>query len=388
MADTTSSTDRGFPLRITAVRATPLFLPFRQPYHWAYGVVDGAEPVLVEIDTDAGITGIGESVGATDAATVLSALSRVTPDLIGQLAFDNARLVERLHRTHFGGVGPANQRRYSNQILAGIELALWDALGKSLGQPVHRLLGGAVRDEIGYFGFVQGDGPEEVGAHARELAGQGFEVIYMKVGRGDALDVANTAAVRAAIGGRRLRVDANEAWDSLTARRMIEQLKGFGLEFLEQPTIAESPAALARLRRVSPVPIAADQMVSTPQQVFEVCRHEAADVIVLGIHETGGLGGMRKAAAVAEAAGLNICLHGVYESGITTCASNQVAATIPNLDDGNQIMVQLLAEDIVASPPLATMDGRLPVIEGPGLGFELDHDAVGRAAERWRQRHA
>ena len=169
---------------------------------------------------------------------------------------------------------------------------------------------------------------------------------------------------------------------------MIDQLKGFDLEFLEQPSIAESPAALARLRLVSPVPIAADQMVSTPQQVFEVCRHEAADVIVLGIHETGGLGGMRKAAAVAEAAGLNICLHGVYESGITTCASNQVAAAIPNLDDGNQIMVQLLAEDIVAAPPLATMDGRLPVIDGPGLGFELDQDAVTRAAERWRQRHA
>ena len=375
-------------MRITAVRATPLFLPYRQPYHWAYGVVDGAETVLVEIDTDAGVTGIGESTGATDAGAVLAALNRVTPDLIGHLAYDNARLVERLHRKHFGGLGPANQRRYSNQILAGIELALWDALGKALGQPVHRLLGGAVRDEIAYFGFIQGDATAEVAAHARELAGQGFEVLYLKVGRGDALDLANTRAVRAAIGDRRLRLDANEAWDTLTARRMIAALLPFAPEFVEQPSPAESPAALARLRRVAPVPIAADQLVSTPQQVFEVCRHEAADVIVLGIHETGGLLGMRKAAAVAEAAGLNICLHGVYESGITTCASNQVAATIPNLDDGNQIMVQLLAEDLVAAPPLATMDGRLPVIEGPGLGFELDRDAVARAAERWRQRRA
>ena len=375
-------------MRITAVRTTPLFLPYRQPYHWAYGVVDGAEPVLVEIDTDAGITGVGESIGATDAASVQSALRRLAPDLVGHLAFDNARLIERLYRQHFGGLGPANQRRYANQILAGVELALWDALGKFLGQPVHRLLGGAVRDEIAYFGFVQGDGPDEVAAHARELAGQGFEVIYLKVGRGDALDLANVKAVRASIGERRLRLDANEAWDTLTARRMITGFLPFTPEFVEQPSPAESPAALARLRKVVPVPIAADQLVSTPQQVFEVCRHEAADIIVLGIHETGGLGGMRKAAAVAEAAGLNICLHGVYESGITTCASNQVAATIPNLDDGNQIMVQLLAEDIVAAPSLATMDGRLPVLEGPGLGFELDRDAVARAAERWRQRHA
>jgi L-alanine-DL-glutamate epimerase-like enolase superfamily enzyme len=373
-------------VRITAVRTTPLFLPYRQPYHWAYGVVDGAEPVLVEVDTDAGVTGYGESVGATDAAAVTAALERVTPGLIGHEAFDIARLVERLHRTYFGGVGPGNQRRYSNQVLAGIEIALWDALGKALGQPVHRLLGGAVRDEIAYFGFVQGDGPDEVGDHARELAGQGFEVVYLKVGRGEALDVANTRAVRTAIGGRRLRVDANEAWDTLTARRMIALLAPFGLEFVEQPSSADSPAALARLRGASPVPIAADQLVMTPQDVFEACRQEAADLIVLGIHETGGLLGFRKAAAVAEAAGLNICLHGVYESGITTCASNQVAATVPNLDDGNQIMVQLLAEDILAAPSLTPRDARLPVLEGPGLGFELDRDAVGRAAERYRKR--
>ena len=373
-------------MRITAVRTTPLLLPYRQPYHWAYGVVEGAEPVLVEVETDAGISGFGESVGATDAAAVAAALARVTPGLIGQDAFDIARLVERLHRGGFGGIGPGNQRRYSNQILAGVELALWDAVGKALGQPVHRLLGGAVRDEIAYFGFVQGDGPEEVAAHARDLAGQGFEVIYLKVGRGDALDLANTQAVRAAIGGRRLRVDANEAWDTLTARRMIALLAPFDLEFVEQPAPAESPSALGRLRRASPVPIAADQLVMTPQDVFETCRHEAADLIVLGIHEAGGLLGWRKAAAVAEAAGLNVCLHGVYESGITTCASNQVAATIANLDDGNQIMAQLLAEDIVAAPLLIPRDARLPVLEGPGLGFELDSDAVSRAAERYRKR--
>lgn len=375
-------------MRITAVRSTPLFLPFRQPYHWAYGVNEGAEPVLVEIETDAGVTGLGESLGAPGGAAVAAALAQVTPDLIGHDPFDIARLVERLHRKHFAGVGPANQRRHSNQILAGVELALWDAVGKALGQPVHRLMGGAVRDEIAYFAFIQGDGPEEVGAHARELVGQGFAVFYLKVGRGEQLDLANVRAVRAAIGERRLRLDANEAWDTLTARRMIARLQPFAPEFLEQPSPAESPAALARLRKVSPVPIAADQLISTAQQVLEVCRHEAADVIVLGIHETGGLLGMRKAAAVAEAAGLNICLHGCYESGITTCASNQVAATLANLDDGNQIMVQLLQEDIVASPLLETQDGWLPVLEGPGLGFELDRDAVARAAERFRQRQA
>ena len=118
---------------------------------------------------------------------------------------------------------------------------------------------------------------------------------------------------------------------------------------------------------------------------YDICRNRAADVIVLGLHETCGVVRFRKAAAVAEAAGVNICLHGVFETGITTCASNQVAATITNMDDGNQIMWQLLAEDIVTSPNLVPKDGALPIVDAPGLGFELDRDAVARAAKSYRE---
>ena len=110
----------------------------------------------------------------------------------------------------------------------------------------------------------------------------------------------------------------------------------------------------------------------------------SADLIVLGLHETGTVTRLLQAAAIAEAAGLSVCIHGKMESGITTCASAQVAAAIPNLDDGNQYMNALLAEDIVASPDLRLRNGRLPIPPGPGLGFELDMDAVARAAERYR----
>ena len=183
-----------------------------------------------------------------------------------------------------------------------------------------------------------------------------------------------------------MRLDANEAWDPLAAIRMIRKLAAFDPEFIEQPTPSGSIEALAHVKQSVPIAIAADQTVHTPSDVFEVCRLRAADVIVLGLHETGGVLGMRKAAAVAESVGINICLHGVFESGITTCAANQVAATLPNLDDGNQIMCQLLVEDIVAGPRLVPEQGRVPVGDGPGLGFELDRDAVARAAERYRRR--
>lgn len=270
-------------------------------------------------------------------------------------------------------------------ILAGLDMALWDLAGKATGRAVHELLGGAVRDGIQYFGFPQGDTAKELAEDARKCADEGCDVIYLKVGRGDQVDLANVSEVRAAIGDRRLRLDANEAWDALTARRMIRRLAPFDIEFLEQPTRSTSFAALEQVRESSVIPIAADQLVFTPEDVMEACCRRAADLIVLGLHETGGIGSFCRAAAIAGAAGINVCLHGLYETGITTCASNQVGATLINLDDANQYMNHLLAEDIIIRPCLKLRDGQLAVLPGPGLGFELDWDAVARAEKTFRR---
>jgi muconate cycloisomerase len=249
---------------------------------------------------------------------------------------------------------------------------------------VHELLGGAVRDRIRYFGFPQGDTAEELAEEAGAWADHGCEVIYVKVGRGEKLDLEIAAKVRAAIGGKRLRLDANEAWDPLTALRMIKHLRAFDVELIEQPTRSDSPSALWQVKAGSTIPIAADQLVFTPEDVYELCRRQGADLVVLGLHETGGIARFRKAAAIAEAAGINVCLHGLYETGITTCAMNQVGATLSNLDDGNQYMNHFLAQDIIERPQLALRKGELPVLPGPGLGFEVDWDAVGRAEEAHR----
>jgi muconate cycloisomerase len=96
-----------------------------------------------------------------------------------------------------------------------------------------------------------------------------------------------------------------------------------------------------------------------------VCRQQAADLIVIGVHETGGLSQWSKVAHIAEAAGLDVCIHGMFETGITTCASYQIAATIPNLDDGNQHMTRFLAWDLIASPDLTPRNGRLPMLKRP-----------------------
>jgi L-alanine-DL-glutamate epimerase-like enolase superfamily enzyme len=163
--------------------------------------------------------------------------------------------------------------------------------------------------------------------------------------------------------------------------RMLPQIVPYGIEFIEQPTDCESLSALQQVRSSSPIAIAADQRVFTPYDAFDVCRAQAADMIVLGLHETGGITRFVKAGRIAEAAGINICAHGLYETGITTCATHQAAAVLPNLDDGNQYMNHFLAWDIIESPDLALRAGKLPVLRGPGLGFVLDPDAVARAKE-------
>jgi muconate cycloisomerase len=263
-------------------------------------------------------------------------------------------------------------------------MALWDVAGKATGLPVHALMGGAVHDEISYFGFAQGETAEEVAGEARALAAEGFEVIYIKAGRGDALDLETVEAVRKAIGPKkRLRVDPNEKWNSLHTRRMISRLAACDIEAIEQPTRCESISALAQVRAASPIPISADQAVFTPFDAYDVCRQGAADLIVIGPHETGGLSGMAKVAHIAEAADIDICLHGLYETGITTCACSQIAATIPNLDDANQHMNRFLAWDIIRSPDLRPKAGRLPVMKAPGLGFEIDEGNVDRARQAY-----
>jgi len=368
-------------MKIASITTTPLALAFKEPYHWAGRVDHAAGVVLVEVETDDGLVGVGESVAAFPAEGTVAALQGVAPLFIGEPVFDIERLVTRAR--HLGSFN--HTPWYANFVLAGLEMALWDILGKAAGWPVYRLLGGAVREEVDYFGFVQGDTADELAEDARDLADAGYGIIYMKVGRGEAADLRNTAAVREAIGRRRLRLDPNCAWSVPEAIHMIGRLAQFEPEWIEQPTPLMSIAALRQVKETVGVPIAVDQAVFTPADVYEICRQRAADVIVLSPHEAGGLLAFGKAAAIAEAAGVPVCLHGQGVSGITDVAQHHLGLRTANLTEGNQIMHQLLVEDLVSAPDLTLTQGKLGRLDGPGLGIELDRDAVQRAAELYER---
>jgi L-alanine-DL-glutamate epimerase-like enolase superfamily enzyme len=143
---------------------------------------------------------------------------------------------------------------------------------------------------------------------------------------------------------------------------------------------------MARIRETVPMPIAIDQGCFTDYEAHRAIEKGAADVITVGPHEAGGLSGLRKVASVAAAGGLPICRHGVMgETGVTTLACLQVLATIPNQVAGHQVMHQLLEQDIVAPGVLQFEKGHLAVPDRPGLGIELDEEAVARHAKRYEE---
>ena len=376
-------------MKIREIKATPLLVPYAQPYYWSQGVTQGAEVLLIEIHGENGSMGYGECLATPTAKGVQAFVEEAAKHLMGQSVFDRGRLMTVCYQSLFQFRGNCSAPRFGGQVLAGLEMALWDLQGKALDRPVYELLGGAQRQYVEYFGFIQGSEPKDLARDAVALVQQGHHTIYCKVGRGDELDVEIVRQVREAVGPDiRLRLDPNEAWDTLSAVRMIERLKAFNPEMIEQPCDHRSLSALKQIKDVSPVAIAAYQCFFNAVDVAAVTQMRAADLIVLGLHETGGIGPLMEAAAAAKIGGLNICLHGLYETGITTCAAHQAGLAIPNLDDANQYMNHLLTSDVIASPDLSLKNAKLGLFDAPGLGFEIDAAAVAEAAARYVEQAA
>lgn len=369
---------------ITDVRITPMALPLRTPYVWSQGTEHVFCVNLIELIGEDGSVGIGETTTAPDAAAQADVLRKLGQHFIGRSAFEASQIMAEAYRKNFLVFG-GNMPRFANQLMCGFDMAALDLQGQAAGRPVWDLLGGAVRDSVGYFYFLQGQSIEELVDDAKSAVQAGHPIIYLKVGIAPDRDVAAVQAVRAAIGNTRLRLDANEAWDPALALRMITRLAPFDVEYIEQPTPSSSLEALGQVTRQSPIAIGADQSVFTLNEVYRAVSGGHAHMVAVGPREMGGLRPMMKAAAIAEAAGMNLCIHSSMTTGITTVAEHHVGRAIANLDDGNQIMWQLLEDNLLEGPNVAPREGRLALAGKPGLGLRLNRDVVARASERFQK---
>ena len=353
------------PLQIVSARHWMVAMPFSQALEWGSGKRPAATRLVVELTLANGVTGWGETICLLDfIPPVLT--HTVLPIALQHRACD----VERFTR-HVFGAGYYHHKRAAVMAMAAVEMAMWDARGRTLGQPLWALWGGCYRRQVEVAAYLFGTDPAALGVAARRFVDAGYRSFKVKIGMTPDSDLANVEAVRRAVGGLPLRADVNGAWTPGTARRTLEKLRGYDLQYIEQPLELDDLRGHAELRRLQPVPIALDESAYTLADVGNIVRESAADVILLDPHEIGGLWQTIKAAAIAEAAGIPVTLHSGGELGLSQNAYVHLAASIPNLSISIDSERAYLADDIVTQPP-QPRDGAFDIPDGPGLGVSVD----------------
>lgn len=370
-------------MKIVRIETTPVEIPMLpdKVMRTSLGIHDRSLFALVRVHTDEGLTGLGE-VSSTpnwsgeDGITASHLIrTRLEPALLGE----NPTHIEKLSRR-------MNHALAGNPFAkAGVEMALWDLLGKEAGLPLYRLLGGPVRDFVTTKFSISGAHPERAAETARWAMEQGFKTVKVKVGLGPNEDYLRVKAVREAIGAEvRLGIDANGGWSTREAIREIGRLSEFGLIFAEQPVSPVDVTWLADVRRQVNIPVMADESVFTLQDAMSVARAGAADILSVYVGK-GGIGAARKIAAVAEAAGLTCTVGSNIEIGIASAAMIHLAMATPGIgaeDFPCDIIGPFYYGTDLLKEPLNLKGGEARPPEKPGLGVELDEAAVDRFTVR------
>lgn len=369
-------------MKITDLKSTILSVPFAKPTLWPFGRWEGMTVVVIEIETDNGTVGIGESVCQQKPADAFrNFIDSSKPLLIGEDPFDTERIGKKIE----GLGGWVFGRHFAGYALGGIDMALWDIIGKACGQPLYKLLGGKIRDRAACFKYVHHDKPEVMAADAKEAVAQGYHTIYCKYTDIEHLKK-TIEAIRGTIGeGPRLWVDFNGTLSPGFAVQFLREMEKYRIDIAEQPVLPANLDGMAYVRNSVSAQILAHESSWTLYDAMNVIKRGAADIISVEPRMTWGLMATKKAAAVAEAAGMPVIMHSAAELGVATSAFLHVIASTPNFIMANQCMYDWFDDDYIKGGKLQFEKGCLCVPEGPGLGVELDRDKVAQYHEKYKE---
>ncbi|MFG1807224.1 glucarate dehydratase family protein [Streptomyces sp. NPDC049040] len=393
---------------VAEVRLTPILIA-DPPLLNTQGVHQPYTPrLIIEVVTADGTSGVGETYGDTRYLDLAAPLAEALPghrvtDLNGlftlaeRVCGDPAEVSDSVDVGGLRGVQTADKLRLS--VISGFEVACLDALGKKLGLPVHALLGGKVRDTVDYSAYLfyrlaehpQGQGerddwgaaldPAGVVAQARRFADtHGFGSFKLKGGVfPPEQEIAAVRALAQAFPGRPLRLDPNGAWSVETSLEVARELGGV-LEYLEDP--ASGTDRMARVSEGTSVPLATNMCVTTFQEIKEAFARDAVQVVLSDHHYWGGLRNTQQLAAICRTFGVGLSMHSNTHLGISLAAMTHVAATVPNLDFACDSHYPWQTDDVITERHVFT-GGALTVSDVPGLGVELDRDALKALHQRW-----
>jgi L-alanine-DL-glutamate epimerase-like enolase superfamily enzyme len=346
----------------------------------------GQDALIVRVETDAGITGIGEvdsnplgAKGIIDGPFSHTTAAGLASLVVGEDPFETEKIWHKMYRGNIYG----GRRGVGLHAMSGIDIALWDIKGKALGMPVWKLLGGGFREKIRcYASSLFGRTPAETGKLARRFRDRGFTAVkfgWDPMGEDAATDVALVREARKGLGaGPDLMIDAGLVWDSKTALQRANAFAEHDIFWLEEPLRPDDYEGYRRLAEATPVRIAAGEEESNRQSFLDLMDRGRIDVVQVDLTRCGGFTEAMKIAALAWDRGLPVANHG-FTTYINVTAALHWLNSIPNA-----LICEFVAEEetnlreSITKQKLRAVDGYLHMPQEPGLGIDLDEAAMRR----------
>jgi len=362
-------------MKIVDVKTYPVIYPVKDPFSNGMRTTRQRPFGIVEVITDSGLSGWGEGTG-------VPARRALESQVIGRSPFDYAVIWEglQLQGTDIGAI-------------SGVDIALWDLMGKALDKPIHQLLGGSFRSKVdayatGLFRRERSDPTAALVDEARGYVDQGFKAMKMKVGFGPDYDIKNVAAVRRAIGDDILfAVDANCAYDRGSAIAVGQRLVENNLLWFEEPVSSDDVESYIEIRRALNVRISGAEQLRGHRAFRRFLQERALDIVQPDISICGGFTEYKKIEAMASANHVRVLPH-MFGTAIRMAATLQLLANLPDVPHSNVPFPVLLEYDMsenalrteLAVEPIAHVDGVVAIPQGPGLGIEINRDLLARYA--------
>jgi len=369
-------------VKITKIETKVVEIPVKSPYVFSHGVLKAFANVLIWVYTDEGVVGIGEASfvpgGGVSEETPESTKPMIdkylSPVVIGEDPFD----IERIHKKMDECV-PRNLIAK-----AGIDLALWDIMGKALDLPAYKLLGGMYESRIRATYTLSIDTAEKMAEQALFRKNQGYLTLVIKIGRDPEHDLERLKLVRDAVGWDiNIRLDANEAYTPDQAIRIIRKMEKYEPEFVEEPVKRWDLNGMARVAASVDIPISSDESNTTLESVNKILCKEAADIINIKISKNGGIYRSKKIAALAESAGIPCLVGGAntYEVGRQACRHFAVSTANAQLASegcapASQSKIDDVTKKIITYDDVGSLNGYVTVTSGAGLGVEPDDEKI------------
>ena len=379
-------------LAVKGIRLTRVTIPLTLVHAGSMYVISKAERTVVELTLENGVVGLGDTWGTPEALSLLQAFAKawIGKDVLDRVALRNATLGKSNYDNKMGRNGRA--------AFTGLDLAAWDAVGKSTNLSLAELVGARTKESVEVVSTLpaaileRAVSRQELTAHMDNLANTtkvvafaqeqarkfGFRNFKLKsAAYSPEWDWKLLNELKEAMPQARLRFDPNANYGPATATALCQRLDNLGLEFFEDPT--GEVEGLARLRAAVKTPVATNMWVVKDEQVAPAIRRGVTDVVLGDLAMWGGIDALRRMAKVTHAFGLKPAIHSVYETGITTAANLHMTSALPEVTYPTDASHHFMSADVL-NEDLHVVDGRMDLPKGPGLGVTLDRGKLDRLA--------